>query len=157
MLIDANNQPALGTAERSLYAALISDLPTLLPACTSWEDHLWAHIQSRMESRLEQRWNNLGGFWQKEETLVGQDDGEELLGSLDEVFVNIAQTGSVEARFVYTIRYPGFADQQDAGKRRIRCGATHDHSGPKRGLVQSNRGQHTSHATVHVVSVGSSP
>jgi len=93
-------QPTLGMPERSLYAALISDLPTLLPACTSWEDHLWAHVQSRMESRLEQRWNDLGGFWQHEEMLVGRDDGEELLGSLDEVFVNIAQTGSVEARYV---------------------------------------------------------
>jgi len=90
-------------AERSLYAALISDLPTLLPACTSWEDHVWAHVQSRMESRLEQRWNELGGFWQHEDMLVGRDDGEELLGSLDEVFVNISQTGSVEARCVRMI------------------------------------------------------
>ena len=90
-------------AERSLYAALISDLPTLLPACTSWEDHVWAHVQSRMESRLEQRWNELGGFWQHEDMLVGRDDGEELLGSLDEVFVNISQTGSAEARCVQMI------------------------------------------------------
>jgi nuclear pore complex protein Nup107 len=91
-------------AERSLYAALISDLPTLLPACTSWEDHLWAHVQSRMESRLEQRWNELGGFWQHEEMLIGRDDSEDLVGSLDEVFVNIAQTGSVEARSARFLR-----------------------------------------------------
>ena len=52
---------------------------------------------------MEQRWNELGGFWQHEDMLVGRDDGEELLGSLDEVFVNISQTGSVEARYVRMI------------------------------------------------------
>lgn len=91
-------QPTLSPSERYLYAALTSDLPTLLPACTSWEDHLWAHVQSRMETRLEQRWNELGGFWQIEETLLGRDDSEEVVGGLDEVFASIAQHGSVEAR-----------------------------------------------------------
>ena len=81
-----------------MYAALISDLPTLLPACNSWEDQLWAHVQSRMESRIEQRWSELSSFWQNEETLLGTDDGEEVSGSLDEVFATIAQSGTEEAK-----------------------------------------------------------
>lgn len=94
----ADEQPTLSPNERYLYAALISDLPTLLPACTSWEDHLWAHIQSRMESRIEQRFNELGGFWQNEEVLLGKDDGEEVPGGLDEIFTSISQNGATEAR-----------------------------------------------------------
>ncbi|OWT37305.1 nuclear pore complex protein Nup107 [Cryptococcus neoformans Bt1] len=78
-------------AERHLYAAMISDLPTLLPACESWEDHLWAHVQHRIEARLEKRWRELGGFWEGEAG-VGKDDVEEVemaRGGLEEVFASM--------------------------------------------------------------------
>jgi nuclear pore complex protein Nup107 len=91
-------QPTLLAAERHLYAALISDLPTLLPACESWEDYVWANVQVRMESAIEQRRKELGGFWYDEEVAMGQDDGEETSGGLDEVFVSIARSGSNQAR-----------------------------------------------------------
>lgn len=78
-------------AERNLYAAMISDLPTLLPACESWEDYLWAHVQHRIEARLEKRWRELGGFWEGEGG-VGKDDVEEVemaRGGLEEVFASM--------------------------------------------------------------------
>ncbi|WWC64631.1 uncharacterized protein I303_107242 [Kwoniella dejecticola CBS 10117] len=80
--------PTLSPAERQLYAALVSDLPTLLPSCETWEDHTWAHVQHRIENRLEQRWHELGGYWEEESDLLGRDDEdiEIAQGGLDEVF-----------------------------------------------------------------------
>lgn len=99
---DARNslQATLSGSERHLYAALISDLPTLLPACDTWEDLLWAHIQHRMEARLDRRWHELGGFWEAEDQLIGLDDAENIAigrGGLEDVFASIAsvQTGQV--------------------------------------------------------------
>ena len=76
--------------ERQLYAALVSDLATLLPACETWEDHLWAHAQHRLEGRLETRWRELGGFWLslEGEDLEVDEDGR---GGLQEIFSNMAQ------------------------------------------------------------------
>ncbi|WVR07722.1 hypothetical protein IAU60_004764 [Kwoniella sp. DSM 27419] len=84
--------PTLSSAERHLYAALISDLPTLLPACETWEDHLWAHVQHRIENRLEQRWHKLGGFWEAEGLSLGRDDEDVEIaqGGLEEVFATMA-------------------------------------------------------------------
>ncbi|RSH80942.1 Nucleoporin nup84 [Apiotrichum porosum] len=92
--------PTLSSSERSLYAALISDLQSLLPACQSWEDHLWAHITHLTEKRLDRRCSELGGFWQAEDQLRGRDDEEAVdvaHGGLDQVFASIAsvQSGDV--------------------------------------------------------------
>ncbi|ODN81544.1 hypothetical protein L202_01963 [Cryptococcus amylolentus CBS 6039] len=90
----ANNHTLL-PAERHLYAALISDLPTLLPACENWEDYLWAHVQHRIEARLEKRWHELGGFWEGEAG-VGKDQAEEVemaRGGLEEVFESMRGVG----------------------------------------------------------------
>jgi nuclear pore complex protein Nup107 len=75
-----------------LYAALISDLPTLLPACESWEDHLWAHIQARMESRLESKLKSLGGFWAEQDGRLGRDEetAESGSGDIASIFRNIS-------------------------------------------------------------------
>lgn len=59
---------------------------------------MWANVQVRMESAIEQRRKELGGFWYDEEVAMGQDDGEETSGGLDEVFVSIARSGSNQAR-----------------------------------------------------------
>lgn len=94
--VDPRVQPTLSQAERNLYAALISDLPTLLPACETWEDHLWAQIQSRMEDRIERRWHELDGFWEEESRLSARDDednGQGLSCGLEEVFASV---GSVQ-------------------------------------------------------------
>ncbi|KAK4685830.1 hypothetical protein P7C73_g4306, partial [Tremellales sp. Uapishka_1] len=86
--------PTLSASERHLYAALISDLPTLLPACDSWEDELWAHIQHRLENRLSQRWHELGGFWENQARSWGEDGDVELGGGgLDEVFDAVGRGG----------------------------------------------------------------
>lgn len=50
---------------------MTSDLPTLLPTCKTWEDHLWARVLSRIEARLEARWRELGGFWEQEARTAG--------------------------------------------------------------------------------------
>ena len=68
----------------------------MLPACETWEDHVWAHVQSRMEDRIEQRINELGGFWEGEGCFTERSRDiktEVLRGGLEEVFASI---GSVQ-------------------------------------------------------------
>lgn len=65
----------------------------MLPACETWEDQLWAHILHRLESRIDRRWRELGGFWEQEDQLIGRDDEETVeqgQGGLEEVFDAIA-------------------------------------------------------------------
>lgn len=97
---EADPQATLSNAERGLYAALVTDLPTLLPACDTWEDQLWAHVTHRLESRIDRRWHDLGGFWEAEDSLLAADDEVVMelgRGGLEEVFASIsaAQTGNV--------------------------------------------------------------
>lgn len=78
----------------------MTDLPTLLPACDSWEDQVWAHVTHRLEARIDRRWHDLGGFWETEDALLAADDEVALelgRGGLEEVFASIsaAQTGNV--------------------------------------------------------------
>jgi nuclear pore complex protein Nup107 len=37
--------------ERALYGLLTGYLPAVLPVCRTWEDHLWARLTCRIESR----------------------------------------------------------------------------------------------------------
>lgn len=111
-------QPTLSSAERSLYAALISDLPTLLPACTTWEDQLWAYIQARLENRIDRRAQELGGFWQEEDISIGVDDeesGGSASDSLEDVFARIAavQTGDI----AWVSHEEAFADRYSAASQ----------------------------------------
>ena len=83
--------PTLSEGERALYAALVCDLGTLLPACETWEDYLWAHVQHRLEARLEAKWHELGGFWEEESRTLGDSNEGESIPStgLEEVFNSI--------------------------------------------------------------------
>ena len=84
----------MSAAERRLYAALISDLPTLLPACESWEDHLWAYLQAAMESRLDGLWRDSADFWAEQDQLSGNDvaaPGDDR--GVDEIFARLAESG----------------------------------------------------------------
>jgi nuclear pore complex protein Nup107 len=72
----------------------VSDLPTLLPACEGWEDQLWAHVAARLEARIDERWHELGGFWETEDPQT--DDERTAHGGLAEVFASIAaQSGPI--------------------------------------------------------------
>lgn len=83
--------PTLPAAERHLYAALISDLPNLYGALDTWEDLLWANVQYKMEARLERRWKELGGFWQEQDTQLGEDAefAGVSAGGMDDIFAAI--------------------------------------------------------------------
>ncbi|CAK9782366.1 hypothetical protein CC85DRAFT_282412 [Cutaneotrichosporon oleaginosum] len=84
----------LSSAERALYAALVSDLPSLLPACAGWEDQLWAHVAARLEGRIDERRKELGGFWESEDPTI--DDERAAHGGLAEVFASIgSQSGPI--------------------------------------------------------------
>lgn len=39
--------------ERALYGTLTGYLPAVLPVCRTWEDHIWARINARIEARSD--------------------------------------------------------------------------------------------------------
>ncbi|KAG0315535.1 Nucleoporin nup84 [Linnemannia gamsii] len=49
--------------ERAIYGALCGDIPSVLPVCSSWEDHAWARYNALVESMVEDRLSqfNRGG------------------------------------------------------------------------------------------------
>lgn len=111
----ADIQASISSDERSLYAALTCDLPTLLPTCNTWEDHLWARALSRIEARLESRWRDLGGFWEQDARTsgaAGQDDADESQQSggasgMDGLIDQMAQVQDVRVRWVTCTAYFG--------------------------------------------------
>jgi nuclear pore complex protein Nup107 len=46
-------QPVVSKYERALYGALSGDLQSVLPACETWEDQLWAHVNHLLETRID--------------------------------------------------------------------------------------------------------
>ncbi|KAF9904788.1 hypothetical protein BX616_001201, partial [Lobosporangium transversale] len=52
-------EPTVDKYERAIYGALCGDVSSVLPVCTSWEDHAWAQYNALVESMNEAR---LGQF-----------------------------------------------------------------------------------------------
>ncbi|BFZ57606.1 Nucleoporin nup84 [Savitreella phatthalungensis] len=81
--------------ERAVYGALCGDVDAVRPACTSWEDHLWAHLNAATQRRLElfmkehERVSDIAGFpapplegpstAQVLDSLMHADDGDDAL------------------------------------------------------------------------------
>lgn len=51
-----------------MYGALSGDVTSVLPVCSSWEDVVWAHINSLFESHIEAGLASspAGRYWQRE-------------------------------------------------------------------------------------------
>ena len=58
-------QPGYDQYERAMYAALCGHLKPLLPACSSWYDHLWAHLTVLLDVKREQ----VRAWWEHGRTL----------------------------------------------------------------------------------------
>ncbi|UZJ51384.1 hypothetical protein CBS101457_000704 [Exobasidium rhododendri] len=54
--------------EKGLYGALSGDLKSVLAVSTSWESHLWAYTNARLEASIDAKLDNTGLWW-------GQDAG----------------------------------------------------------------------------------
>lgn len=81
--------------ERALYGTLTGYLPAVLPVCRSWEDHVWAHINARIEARIDRRLFELGGFWADEFGVAERGDGEAegaRGAGLEDVFQQVMKT-----------------------------------------------------------------
>lgn len=48
-------------AEKAIFAALSGCLEALLPLCTDWEDHLWAHLKVMVDVAIELHLRNSRG------------------------------------------------------------------------------------------------
>lgn len=60
-------QPSLDPYERALYGAISGDTASVLPVCTSWEDHVWTHVNALFEANVEAGlWSSSEGrFWNR--------------------------------------------------------------------------------------------
>lgn len=52
-----DQQPNLDPYERAIYGAISGDTASVLPVCTSWEDHVWTHVNALFEANVE------AGLW----------------------------------------------------------------------------------------------
>ncbi|KAF9109792.1 Nucleoporin nup84 [Mortierella sp. AM989] len=57
------NEKSADQYERAIYGALCGDIPSVLPVCSSWEDHAWVQYNAIVESMIEARLSqfNRGG------------------------------------------------------------------------------------------------
>ncbi|GAA5832428.1 hypothetical protein JCM11251_006451 [Rhodosporidiobolus azoricus] len=58
---------AVDPYERALYGALSGDTTSVLPVCTTWEDVVWAHLNSLFEAHIEAGLSASpsGRYWQR--------------------------------------------------------------------------------------------
>ncbi|KAG0214493.1 Nucleoporin nup84 [Mortierella sp. GBA30] len=49
------NEPSADQYERAVYGALCGDVQSVIPVCTSWEDHAWARYNALVENMIEDR------------------------------------------------------------------------------------------------------
>lgn len=93
--------------ERALYGAISGDTSSVLPVCTSWEDHVWTHINALFESHIEYGLSNstdgrfwstqfLGGTSGKEEALIGSAGrGVPIKNELEGIFDRLMRGGEL--------------------------------------------------------------
>ncbi|KAJ9115295.1 hypothetical protein QFC20_001162 [Naganishia adeliensis] len=51
------------TQERAVYGAISGDLDSVLPMCHTWDDHLWAHLNHHIITRLNTKLQEAKGYW----------------------------------------------------------------------------------------------
>ncbi|KAF9166556.1 Nucleoporin nup84 [Actinomortierella ambigua] len=47
--------PSTDAYERAVYGALCGDIETVLPVCTTWEDHAWANFNALIEFQIQRQ------------------------------------------------------------------------------------------------------
>ncbi|GAA5933388.1 uncharacterized protein JCM15063_001302 [Sporobolomyces koalae] len=84
---------ALDPYERALYGALSGDIPSVLAVSTSWEDVVWAHLNSLFEAHLEASLtvSESGRYWNRTPHSVAPAPAQ--LDSEDPLFASISQPG----------------------------------------------------------------
>ncbi|GHJ85979.1 hypothetical protein NliqN6_2381 [Naganishia liquefaciens] len=82
----ANNSSA-SASERAVYGVLSGDLESVLPMCHTWDDHLWAHLNSLIMARIDDKLDQVGGYWHG---LFGTSStSTNFRGDLEQVFEHI--------------------------------------------------------------------
>ncbi|KAI8913575.1 nuclear pore protein 84/107 [Gorgonomyces haynaldii] len=54
------NESKFDIYQRALYAVCCGNLENILPVCETWEDHVWAHFTSLLETQLEKGLLSIG-------------------------------------------------------------------------------------------------
>lgn len=97
--------PNLDDYERALYGSLAGELSSVLHVSQTWEEHLWAHINSKFETLIDDRLNESKGWWSQDPDpdsfgdadcgavkLVEPNASSKETGSLESIFDKLAQT-----------------------------------------------------------------
>jgi nuclear pore complex protein Nup107 len=60
-------QPTIDQYEKALYGAISGDVDSVLPVCSTWEDHVWANVNALFEDRVEKALlrSKDGSYWNK--------------------------------------------------------------------------------------------
>jgi nuclear pore complex protein Nup107 len=94
--------------ERALYGALSGDVASVLPVCSTWEDVVWAHLNSLFESHIEAGLavSPSGRYWQQgsvaalpskpdldpEDDLLGKAISKPVRQELEQVFERLVRS-----------------------------------------------------------------
>ncbi|CAH7674552.1 107-domain-containing protein [Phakopsora pachyrhizi] len=65
MCFEMSTNKSLPTYEQALYGALAGEVSPVLPVCSSWEDHIWCHINSIFEKEVDRiiESSQMGYYW----------------------------------------------------------------------------------------------
>ncbi|PWN53061.1 nuclear pore protein 84/107 [Violaceomyces palustris] len=97
--------PSLDEYERALYGSLSGDLPSVTSVSQTWEEYLWAHINSKLETLIDAKLDEARSWWSQKPDIglftdvecgaVKLSDNNTIdkeTGSLDSIFDKLAQT-----------------------------------------------------------------
>jgi nuclear pore complex protein Nup107 len=74
--------------ERAIFGLLCSNLKSLLPACQSWEDHLWAYLRAMIDRSVEKELRRCVNYKRQLEVLSDEYWGQQL--TIESIFAMLA-------------------------------------------------------------------
>lgn len=78
----------LSEEERSILALLCGHLKALLPACQSWEDHLWAHLRAMIDHCVEKELRRCVNYRRQLQVLPDEYWNQQL--TIESIFATLA-------------------------------------------------------------------
>ncbi|KAN0063900.1 Nucleoporin nup84 [Thecaphora frezii] len=93
------SNPNLDEYERALYGSLAGDLPSVTHVSQTWEEYLWAHINSKLETMIDSKLDATKSWWSQEPDNDAFGDGECGAVQLSETGAQDKETPSLDAIF----------------------------------------------------------
>ncbi|TIA79155.1 hypothetical protein E3P98_03452 [Wallemia ichthyophaga] len=88
-----SENPDFDPYERALYGCLSGTLSSVIPVCSTWEDHLWARVNALMERKIDESLRNTGGYWYDSIDNTNAPESEPVAENLEAIFEEILKLG----------------------------------------------------------------